>query len=329
VSDSRRDRVRVSVVVPTYRRPELLERCLRALLAQQVEPAEYEVLVCDDAIDPPTGRLVSALATTSSVAMRYLPVTRRHGPAAARNLGWRAARGGIIAFTDDDTIPQPGWLRAGLAAFGDPSVVGVDGPVEVPLPANPTDYERDAAGLTRGEFVTANCFYRRGALEQVGGFDERFSAPWREDSDLQFRVMQTGGRLIRAPGARVVHPVRPARWGVSLQQQAKSRFNALLFKKHPRLYRERIQATPPWRYYGAVGSLLVACAGLLAVRPATALAGLGAWLVLTATFCAQRLRGTSGSISHLAEMALTSALIPPLAVYWRLRGALEHRVVFL
>jgi cellulose synthase/poly-beta-1,6-N-acetylglucosamine synthase-like glycosyltransferase len=329
VTGSGDGQVRVSVVVPTYRRPERLERCLRAVLAQQLEPAEYEILVCDDAIDPPTGRLVGALAATSSVAMRYLPVTRRHGPAAARNVGWRAARGEMIAFTDDDTIPQPGWLRAGLAAFDDPAVVGVDGPVEVPLPPNPTDYERDAAGLARGEFVTANCFYRRDVLEELGGFDERFRAPWREDSDLQFRAMQTGGRLVRAPEARVVHPVRPARWGVSLQQQAKSRFNALLFKKHPRLYRERIQAAPPWRYYGAVGSLLLASAGLLAARPATALAGLSAWLVLTTTFCAQRLRGTSRSLPHRAEMALTSALIPPLAVYWRLRGALEHRVVFL
>ena len=329
MSASPSERPRVSVVVPTYRRPDLLERCLRALLDQQLEPAAYEIVVADDASEPATGRLVAQLATDASVALRYLSVTRRHGPAAARNVGWRAARAEIIAFTDDDTIPQPDWLRAGLAAFDDPGVVGVDGPVEVPLPTPPTDYERDAAGLSRGEFVTANCFYRRGALEQVGGFDERFSAPWREDSDLFFRVLQTGGKLDRAPDAVVLHPVRPAGWGVSLRQQAKSRFNALLFKKHPRLYRERIQAAPPWRYYGALGSLLLASIGLLTARPAAALAGLGAWLVLTGTFCARRLRGTSRSLSHLAEMALTSALIPPLAVYWRLRGALEHRVIFL
>jgi hypothetical protein len=52
------------------------------------------------------------------------------------------------------------------------------------------------------------------------------------------------------------------------------------------------------------------------------------WTAFTAQFCARRLRGTSHCPAHLAEMVLTSIAIPPLAVYWRLRGAVKFRVVF-
>ena len=65
----------------------------------------------------------------------------------------------------------------------------------------------------------------------------------------------------RAPQAVVVHPVRPAAWGVSLGQQRKSMFNALLYQKHPQLYRCRIQPGPPWHYYRIAGALLGARLG--------------------------------------------------------------------
>src|SRR6266702_7252903 len=102
----------------------------------------------------------------------------------------------------------------------------------------------------------------------VGGFDERFSMAWREDSDLVFRLVDhfssgSTSSLLYAPAAVVVHPIRPASWGVSLKQQRKSMFNALLYKKHPALYRQRIQAAPPWHYYAIVGALLVVIGALL------------------------------------------------------------------
>jgi cellulose synthase/poly-beta-1,6-N-acetylglucosamine synthase-like glycosyltransferase len=251
------------------------------------------------------------------------------GPAHARNVGWRAARGGVIAFTDDDCIPAPRWLRAGLAAMVTAGGVdGVHGRIMVPLPHEPTDYERDAAGLERAEFATANCFYSRHALAEVGGFDERFTSAWREDSDLFLALMEKGRRLGFARDAVVVHPVRPAEWGVSIRQQRKSMFNALLYKKHPSLYRERVQASPPWIYYAIVGALLGAAVAAVFSLGWLVIVMLGAWALLTASFCARRLRGTSRAPGHVAEMIVTSMLIPPLAVYWRLRGAVRFRVVF-
>ena len=319
---------RVSVVVPTFERRELLGRCLAALFAQDLSPEAYELIVADDAASDETARLVEAWTGRADPCLRYVPVTGAHGPAAARNAGWRAARGEIVAFTDDDCIPAPNWLRTGLAAFVD-GVVGVQGRVIVPLPTVPTDYQRDAARLAAAEFVTANCFYRREAIAAIGGFDERFTAPWREDSDFHFTLLERADRLVAAPEAVVVHPVRLAPWGVSLGQQRKSQFNALLYKKHPALYRQQIQPGPPWRYYGIVAAGLTAVAAAASGRRRLALAAGGVWLGLSARFCAERLDRTSRAPSHLAEMLLTSVLIPPLAIYWRIRGALKFRVFFL
>jgi glycosyltransferase involved in cell wall biosynthesis len=321
--------MRASVVVPTFRRPDALGRCLRALLAQEFDPAGFEILVADDAASEATRRQVEDLAGSSRPSLRHLPVTgARHGPAAARNRGWRAARGEIIAFTDDDCIPDPRWLAEGVGALERREAAAATGRVVVPLPDDPTDYERDAAGLAVAEFVTANCFCRRSVLEAVGGFDERFQAAWREDSDLHFAILERGWPIAQADTAIVVHPVRPAPWGVSLRQQRKSLFNALLFKKHPDLYRRRIRSQPPWDYYATIGSLAVAAGGLLAGSRGLAFAGGVAWVLLTGRLCRRRLRGTSRDPRHVAEMALTSALIPPLSVFWRLYGALKFRVVF-
>lgn len=63
-----------------------------------------------------------------------------------------------------------------------------------------------------------------------GGFDERFRMAWREDSDLHFRSLERSYKLGHAPMAKVIHPVRPARWGISVHEQRKSMFNALLYK---------------------------------------------------------------------------------------------------
>ena len=207
-------------------------------------------------------------------------------------------------------------------------VTAVTGRVVVPLPEAPTDYERDAAGLEGGEFVTANCFVRREILEQVGGFDERFSSAWREDSDLHFTLLRHGGRIVRVPSALVVHPVRPAHWGVSLNQQRKSLFNALLYKKHPRLYRQRIRPWPPWDYYAILIALSLALGMWAGGRPRMLTIALAAWVLLTARFCRRRLAQTSRAPEHIIEMIVTSALIPPLSVFWRLYGALKFRVLF-
>lgn len=358
--------IEVSVVIATCKRPGLLKRCLQALLSQDFDPSAYEVIVVDDAGEeetrwvvedmaeqaeayvvlpgiglhqPGSGRASPASDTQVHVQdiwvgmstlprLKYIPVSKPRGPAAARNCGWRAAAGEIIAFTDDDCIPASDWLRAGVRAF-DGLVAGVSGRVVVPLPPDPTDYERDAAGLSRSVFVTASCFYRRDVLSIAGGFDENFTLPWREDSDLYFRLLRLGCKLIEAPEAVVTHPVRPVGWGISLRQQRKSMFNALLYKKHPYLYRCMLKANPPWGYYFSVAALGAALIALISHNITLFWIGFCLWTALTLRFFVQRLTLSSHRLSHLLELLVTSALIPPLSVYWRVRGAIKFRVFFL
>ncbi len=331
----------VSVVIPTCGRPELLARCLHAVLAQQVQhgphgqqphdEAGFEIVVVDDGHSDATQRLVQALASdTPGIALRYLRPAQGRGPAVARNTGWRAARGDIVAFTDDDTIPMAGWLARGVAALQRSACSALAGRVVVPpLDQPPTDHERMTQGLERTEFVTANAFVRRSALQQVGGFDERFTRAWREDSDLQFRLHAHAGPVGRVEDAVVVHPVRPERWGVSLRQQKNAFFEALLYAKHPQRYRAGAGLPTPWRYY-AIVLLSVLCAVLLladVIGSAVVSGTIALGLVLH--FAWRRLRGTARTPRHVAEMLCTSALIPFLSVYWRLRGAWHFKVWFL
>ena len=319
---------RISVVIPTYKRPDLLARCLSAVLRQGLERDAYEVIVVDDGRDETTRRVVEAMAAERDApTLRYTVPHGTRGPAGARNAGWRCARGALIAFTDDDTVPEPDWLAEGERAAQ--RRIAVCGRVIVPpLSEPPTDHELMTRGLESAEFVTANAFVWRDAMERVGGFDERFTRAWREDSDLQFRLSRLG-EVARIDAAAVLHPVRPERWGVCLRQQRNTFFDALLYKKHPQLYRERIRRVPPWNYYLVVG--LVPAAAVLgwAGQVASALAALGIAGLLVLQLAWKRLRKTSHRPSHVAEMLATSALIPFLSVYWRLRGAWRWRVLFL
>lgn len=321
----------VSVVVPTCGRPQLLNRCVASLVLQNFDPTRYEIIIVDDRPSENTRRVVARWAEHtkgSGPQVTYIPSFGPHGPAAARNRGWRAARGGIIAFTDDDTIAGTDWLDNGLRSFND-HVHAVWGRIVMPSSGTPTDYERDAKGLETAVFVTANCFCRKRVLEQVGGFDERFRYAWREDSDLYFRLLDYPANIVHAPKAVITHPIRPASWGVSLSQVKKVQYDALLYKKHPARYRERIRATPRWDYYFTVAALFTCIISLLSgAAVAAAIAG-AAWLFMTTRFCLQRLKNTSRSPRHVAEMIVTSMLIPPLAVYWRAVGALKFRVRFI
>ena len=162
-------------------------------------------------------------------------------------------------------------------------------------------------------------------LERLGGFDERFPLAWREDSDLHFRMLQIGAQIVHAPDAAVVHPIRPAPWGVSLRQQKKVMFDVLLYRQHRFLYRRRIRGAPRWDYHIAAGALLATPAAAALGAPGLALAAGAVWLAITAALAAKRLRHTSRRLGHVMEMIVTSALIPPLAVFWRIAGAVRYR----
>src|SRR5436853_10081 len=143
----------VTVVIPTFRRPHVLIRCLMAIDQQDYPSSRYEVVVVSDRADSETEATVLFMQANTGMKVRYLPMSQSRGPAAARNLGWRSAQANVVAFIDDDCIPQNNWLSRGLAALGcDSDALAVAGKIIVPIAMRPTDYERDQAGLESTEF---------------------------------------------------------------------------------------------------------------------------------------------------------------------------------
>ena len=316
----------ISVVIPTYRRPQLLKKCIEALIRQKVDTNFFEIIVVSDGPDP-------SLATEieSYLNLRFFSLAEKKGPAAARNLGWQLATGRLIAFTDDDCIPHCDWLLNFWKAYESrtQATVAFNGKTIVPISPIPTDYELNISHLAEAEFITANCACSKEALELTGGFDEKFTMAWREDSDLQFKFIINNIPIVSVPEAIVTHPVRKPKWGVSLKEERKGIFNALLFKKYPNLYRQKIQKQRPWLYYWILGSFVAAVSGLIADWPFIFVLGIITWFVLTLVFTTKRLKNTSRRWSHILEIVVTSAAIPFLSIYWRWYGALKYRSLFI
>jgi mycofactocin glycosyltransferase len=181
------ERPRISVVVPTRGRPELLRKCVAALEAQTVA---VEIVVVEDV----EGR----------------------GPAWARNEGVRRARGEIVCFTDDDCAPSAGWAEA-LSAPLFCGVGGVStGPVVMGQGATAADraweaivrYLQEQAGApgsaSPGFAVTANLAARRELLERLP-FDESFPAAAGEDRDWSERAARAGAAVQLIPSAIALH----------------------------------------------------------------------------------------------------------------------------
>ena len=320
---------KISVVIPTYCRPLLLMECLKSLAKQKFERDDFEVIVISDEPDHLTKQLVVSWKHTGLLDIVYVPLATKRGPAAARNMGWKLAAGTLVAFTDDDTLPDPLWLQTIWDAYQQEELIAYSGRVIVPVPEKPTDYEWNIAQLERARFITANCVCSWKALELIQGFDERFELAWREDSDLEFRLLQEQIPIRHLHDAIVVHPVREASWGVSLREQRKSMFNALLYKKFPHLYRNYIKQHPIWSYYAMILCCLVLLAALLSNAAALALTALAIWVLLLAGFIWKRLLHTSHAWPHVMEVIITSVLIPFLSVYWNLYGAVRYRVLYL
>lgn len=324
--------IKVSIIIPTYNRPGLLKRCVLALLTQHFSENEYEIIIATDGPDEPTSSMVAGIIQSEPVSnLDCYSLETKKGPAAARNLGWKMAKGELILFTDDDCIPSPEWIKNYADAFDgyDESLIAFTGKIIVPRSAKPTDFELNTAHLETADFVTANCACSRSALEVVNGFNEAFTMAWREDSDLEFKLLEKRIPIKKIEEAVVVHPVRKAAWGVSLKEQKKAIFNALLFKTHPELYKQRIYS-PVTKHYILMILLFFAFVILWSYdQKLSASICLLGWLILTMDFAKKRLSNTSRSFRHIAEMIATSILIPFVSVFWNLYGALKFKALHL
>lgn len=199
---------RVSVVMATRDRAGMLERALAALARQDLgEP--FELVVVDDASTDRTAEVLAELerSETTGISVRVIRRAAPGGPAGARNTGWRAAAGELIAFTDDDCEPESDWLTELTKAWSSGDAV-LQGPT-VPHPEEldrVTPFTRTLDVSSLGPwFQACNIAYSRQLLERLEGFDEQFIRG--EDTDLAWRARAAGAVFSWVSRARVRHAV--------------------------------------------------------------------------------------------------------------------------
>ncbi|HYG18843.1 MAG TPA: family 2 glycosyl transferase, partial [Ohtaekwangia sp.] len=123
--------------------------------------------------------------------------------------------------------------------------------------------------------------------------------------------------------------VRPAPWGVSVLEEKKGMYNALLYKKFPVLFRQKIQPERPWQYYVIVLSFILLFVSIAFKSALWSSTFFIVWLLFTSAFIRKRLLQRSKAWYHVTEMIATSVMIPFHSLYWRLYGAIKFRVFFV
>lgn len=229
-----------TVLVPSYERPGHLERLFQCLENQQER--DFDVVVIDQSREPWAGHDRDWGFTLTYV---HTPV---RGAVKARNAGGELATGRIIAFTDDDCEPSPGWLAAARTCFQSPSVVGVEGRVESDHMDAPDWRPVSNVGFAGLGFMTANLFATNAAFQHLDGFDLMFDEPhFREDTDFGWRLQELG-EVPYGEDVRVFHPAH-RRDSERESSQARNRFfekDAILYKKHPARYMAIFHAEGHW-----------------------------------------------------------------------------------
>jgi GT2 family glycosyltransferase len=224
-----------------------LLRLLAALTAQREVP-RFELIVVDDGSTDDTATRIAEIEPHVPFRIRFIRQAQPTGPAGARNRGWRSTDAPIVAFTDDDCMPEPEWLNRLIGGFRHMRVDIVAGVTT--YPPDQAD-RRDAFAYwmeddgVRGHYPTCNVAYRRSAIEAVDGFDEdsfRHRRPHRadrgtlgDDTDLAWRAIEAGFRAGSVPDAVVHHEVFPSSWRRHMRNVPRLEGIVLLLKKHPRL----------------------------------------------------------------------------------------------
>ncbi len=227
----------VSVVVSTRNRTSDLAELLAALPDQTLAPERFEVVVVNDGSTDGTRALLDEIAARGNVALRAIHRELSGGPAVGRDEGWRVARAPLIAFTDDDCVPDPEWLERGLQASSAHPGAFVQGrtaprPDQLDL-MGPWSRTMDVAELGP-HFPATNVFYPRNVLEALDGWDtEAYAeAAGGEDTDLAWRAIESGVRPVYEPGALTHHAVSQV--GARGKLRVAARQTAVLpFARHP------------------------------------------------------------------------------------------------
>lgn len=320
----------VTVVVPSHERELRLRWLLNALEEQTLPRGAWELVVVHDSRDDGTEELLRDHPLAAAGVLRHHRLPAGTGlPSRQRNVGWRDARADLVAFTDDDCRPDPGWLAGMLAAArGNPGAI-VQGAVR----PDPFESEILAAPHARtieveppGPFAqTCNILYPRGLLERVGGFEERFRLMAGEDTDLYERSRASGAPHVGAPDAVVYHAVESSSVVGAVKRSVRWGDLAYVVKQHPHV-RERLELGVFWRRSHVL--LAAALGGSAAVATRAPGAAALAWLPYAAHVVRRHGRRpralAKGALEAPGRLAIDATEMAVLA-----RGSVRYRTLFL
>jgi GT2 family glycosyltransferase len=277
----------VSVVIPVLARYDQLERALDRLAGQTCEHDRFEVIVVSDATEEAPERIREVVAAVP-LETRHL-IASMPGAAAAREDGWRDARGEVVLFLDSDVLADPGLVGEHIRWHErNPEVeVAVLGPLRWARSVRVTGFMRwverfqfnyhtiagEDAGW--GNYITANVSSKRAMLERVDGFDvERFPFLY-EDTDLAYRMSRAGMRVRfnRAASAEHLHAFTLDRYRQRVAEiaPAERRFVAAHPELDPYFHTIFVDALEAPKARGVFGRLLGA------FSPGTPLIGARIW----------------------------------------------------
>lgn len=241
---------KISVVVCSFNGARTINETLRGI--SKLRYPDYEAIVIDD----------GSTDNTAAIAAQYpdmkLISTPNNGLSHARNLGWQAAKGEIVAYIDDDAYPDPDWLTYLTETFRSGEYVGVggpnlpppdDGPIAQCVAKSPGGPVHVLLTDTEAEHIPGcNMSFLRWALETVGGFDKQFRVAG-DDVDLSWRLQERGWKLGFSPAALVWHHSRSSVRTYWRQQKGYGKAEALLEKKWPEKYNSAGHLTWHGRVY--------------------------------------------------------------------------------
>ncbi|MEA5536572.1 glycosyltransferase family 2 protein [Crocosphaera sp. XPORK-15E] len=235
----------ISIVIPTYNRKPILEKCLRALEKQQLTDAKisnYEVVLVDDGS---TDGTLEWLDKHQDEFPHVCPFAQNHlGPAAARNLGVEKAKGDTIIFIDSDLVVTDKFLQShadalvnGEQNLGDDRLFTYGWVINTCNFENPTSEPYKITDFSAAYFATGNVAIARKWLEKVGLFDTGFQLYGWEDLELGVRLKQLGLKLIKCPEAVGYHwhpPFTLAQIPNLIDKEIqRGRMGVLFYQKHP------------------------------------------------------------------------------------------------
>lgn len=230
---------RVSVIVCTYKGSATLVECLDSLIA--LDYPDFEIILVNDSADARVEEIAKAYDS-----IRYLSV-EHGGLSAARNAGAATATGEILAYTDDDCIAEPDWLKWIVRLFSEDAMIGCAGGPNIPPQAETAIQAQVAAAPggpahvllsdTRAEHLPGcNLAVRKSVFDAVGGFNPVFRSAG-DDVDFCWRVLAAGYELGFHPTAFVWHHRRFSYGAYFKQQIGYGKAEALLIPIHRERFR--------------------------------------------------------------------------------------------